>query len=371
VQRWVDGLLLIAIAALPFHLPLVHQSPNIGAGDVVAGVALLAYFSTSPLPRPILVRIGVLILALLPSVVVALDRRHAALQLAGLAYVMLLSGAAWSLAQRRRQHGLVALVAGAALACLGGVFITQSSPWMSWPRPIGSTESPAMLSMIALAGLFAVRALEADHGPSLGRWRLLALLFWATLAAARTRILFVAIIGVAVEAWPRRRALATTTIAVAGALFVASLLWRLVPLSSSPPYFDRSPSPYAVCHDAAWRAFAAHPLTGVGLRGFHAAWPRYVDERAYDEAFAPLGPRPWDPHATLQGYLAEAGLPALLLLGFLAVDVWRRRGSTVYFVALVLASCTLDLLTERTSWALVGLFSVGIGARACAARSDR
>jgi hypothetical protein len=367
VQRWVDLLLLLAIAALPFHRPLLHEAPHIGPGDLVAGVALLAYLVTTRLPRPVWIRVAVLVLTLAPSVWVALDRRHAVLQLAGLAYVLLMSGAAWSLAQRRQRDGLVALVVGAALACVCGIVLTERYPWMKWPRPVGPTESPAMLSMIALAGLFALRALDSRSW----RWRALAILFWVTLVAAQSRILLVALIGVAVEAWPRRRILASTVIAAALALLVVSLVWRVVPLSTSPPHIDTHPSPYAVCHDVGWRAFAAHPLTGVGLRGFHQAWSLYLDERTAAEAFSPLLPTPRDPHGTLQGYLAEAGLPALLLLGFLAVDVWRRRGFTGYFVALVLASCTLDLLTERTTWALLGLFSVGIAAKASAARSDR
>jgi hypothetical protein len=259
-----------------------------------------------------------------------------------------------SLATRRRRDGLVAIVAGAALACALGFVFWDRYMWMALPRPVGPTESPAMLSMIALAGLFALRTVDLGTG----RWRALQLLFWAILVAAQSRILLCAIVGVAVEAWPRRRALASMAIAGALALFVASLVWRVVPLSSTPPFIDTHPTPYRVCHDVGWRAFAAHPLAGVGLRGFHAAWPRYVDEPMARAAFAPMTPSARDAHGTLTGYLAEAGLPALLLLGSLAWDVWRRRSSTGYFVALVLASCTLDLLTERSTWALVGLLTI-------------
>jgi hypothetical protein len=280
-------------------------------------------------------------------------------QLAGLVYVLLLSGAAMSLAARRQRDGLVAIVAGAAVACALGFVVWERYLWMALPRPVGPTESPAMLSMIALAGLFALRALDG----SAGRWRALQLLFWAILVAAQSRILLCAIVGVAVEAWPRRRTLASIAIGGALVLFAASLVWRVVPLSSAPPFIDTHPSPYRICHDVGWRAFAAHPLAGVGLHGFHAAWPRYVDEPTARLAFAPMAPTARDPHGTLSGYLAEAGLPALLLLGYLAWDVWRRRGSTGYFVALVLASCTLDLLTERSSWALVGLLSIVEGGR--------
>ena len=352
-----DLLLLVALAALPLHRPLVHQAPHVSAADLLAGVALALYLLIERLPRAAWLRVGVLVLALAPSVALAADRRSAAVQLGGLVYVMLLSGAAMSLAARRQRDGLIAIVAGAALACVLGFVVWESYLWMALPRPLGLTESPAMLSMIALAGLFAVR--------TLGRWRALQLLFWAILVAAQSRILLCAIVGVAIVAWRRRRALASIAIAGALALFCASLVWRVVPLSSSPPFIDTHPSPYRVCHDVGWRAFAAHPLAGVGLRGFRDAWPRYVDEPTARAAFAPMSPMARDPHGTLTGYLAEAGLPALALLGFLAWDVWRRRVASReaigYFAALVLASFTLDLLTERSTWALVGLLSIVAG----------
>ena len=355
VKRAADLLVLVALAALPLHAPLVLDAPHVSVADLVAGTALALYLLMERLPRAAWLRVAVLVVTLAPSVAVAADRRRALLQLAGLVYVLVLSGVAWSLALRRRREGLVALAIGAAVACGLGFAIWERYPWMPLARPIGPTESPAMLSMIALAGLFAVRALGARGWP----WRALQALFWAILVAAQSRILLCAIIAVAVDAWPRRRALASVTIAAALALFAASLVWRVVPLASSPPFIDRSPSPYRVCHDVGWRAFLAHPLAGVGLHGFQAAWPDFVDEPTARAAFAPLAPSPRDPHATLGGYLAEAGLPALVLLGFLAWDVWRRRLSTGYFVALVLASCTLDLLTERSTWALLGLAAAG------------
>jgi hypothetical protein len=355
VSLWADRLLLLALALLPLHRPLLSEAPHVAAADLVAGAALGLYLLMRRLPRAAWVRLGVLVATLTPSVLVAVDGRRALAQLCGLVYVTLLGGAAMSLAERRQRDGLRAIVVGAAVACALGFVLWGRYVWMALPRPLGPTESPAMLSMIALGGLFALRALGSDAG----RWRALVLLFWVTLVAAQSRILLCAVVGVAIEAWPRRRILASLVMAAALALFVTSLVWRVVPLSATPPFIDTNPTPYRVCHDVGWRAFAAHPWAGVGLRGFAGAWPRYVDDAQAVAAFAPLLPEPRDPHGTLTGYLAEAGLPALLLLGYLAWDVWRRRGSTGYFVALVLASCTLDLLTERSTWALLGLMSAG------------
>src|SRR4051812_24939184 len=114
VKRWAELLLLVALAALPLHRPFVHQGPNVGAGDLLAGVALAAYLLIERLPRAAWVRLGVLLVTLAPSVAVAADRRRAVAQLVGLSYVMLLSGAAMSLAQHRRRDALRAFVLGAA-----------------------------------------------------------------------------------------------------------------------------------------------------------------------------------------------------------------------------------------------------------------
>jgi hypothetical protein len=381
-RRVADTLLLVALVALPLHRPLLHEGPNVGACDVVAGIGLAAYLLIWRLPRSAWLRLGLVAAALAPSLIVAADRRRAVAMLAGVLYVQLLHLCARSLGERRRRDGLAAIVGGAVLACALGFAFWQTYPWMPTPRPVGVTESPSMLSMIALAGLFALGALAPSR-----RWAWpLGALFWATLLAAQSRVLVAAIVGVAVVVWSCRgreasttddrrggpivdrrrrwtRPLAAATAAVSLLLLVGSLYWRYVPLSSSPPFVDLRPSPYRVCHDTAWRAFAAHPLAGVGLGGFHAAWPRYVDRARATVAFDPLPPAPRDPHGTLSGWAAEAGLPGLALVVLLAVDLWRRRlrlpEAAGYFVAVVVASFTLDALTERTTWALFGLLSAG------------
>ena len=223
LRRAADLLLLVALALLPLHRPLVHDAPHISGADLLAGVALALYLSVERLPRAAWLRAAVLALTLLPSVLVAADQRHAAVQLAGLVYVMLLSGAAMSLAARRPRAGLAAIVAGATVACLLGLCFWDRYPWMALPRPIGLEESPSMLSMVALGGLFALRVADRSLERIPGRSRILQLLFWTVLVVAQSRILLCAVVGVAVEAWPRRRALASVVIAGALVLFAASL----------------------------------------------------------------------------------------------------------------------------------------------------
>jgi hypothetical protein len=158
----------------------------------------------------------------------------------------------------------------------------------------------------------------------------------------------------------------------------ASITWRLVPVTAQWPFIDLHPSPYRVCHEIAWKTFVEHPLAGVGLENFAAAWPRYYEPARHDPAFAGMslgsgrsegaGPSwrelPLDPHGTPQGYLAEAGVPAGLMLLGLGLLLWRVKEtelpeSAAYLAALALAALSLDVLTERSTWALLGLLGRG------------
>ena len=98
-------------------------------------------------------------------------------------------------------------------------------------------------------------------------------------------------------------------------VLLLSLWFRVVPLRPTSPFIDTGIGPYRVCHDIAWSMFRAHPLTGVGLENFHRAWPDHYDPARHDAAYRGgaevLRGRPLDPHGTVQGYLAEAGLPGL------------------------------------------------------------
>ena len=115
-------------------------------------------------------------------------------------------------------------------------------------------------------------------------------------------------------------------------MLVLSLWFRLLPLRPAPPFIDTDVSLYRVIHEIAWSMFRAHPLAGVGLENFHRAWPVHYDPTRHDAAFGRglevyLG-RPWDPHGTVQGYLAEGGLPglaAVLVVAALRVAAAGRR----------------------------------------------
>jgi O-antigen ligase len=137
----------------------------------------------------------------------------------------------------------------------------------------------------------------------------------------------------------------------------------VVPPRPVLPFIDTGIGPYRVCHDIAWSMFRAHPLTGVGLENFHREWARHYDPAHHDGAFRGgaehLRGIPLDPHGTVQGYLAEAGLPGLVIVLLIAALLWRRRDRSPEVLGLLVAvGCALfftDMLTERSTFATLGL----------------
>jgi hypothetical protein len=395
------------LAVLPLHRPALLAAWGCPGGlpEILFPAAVLALLWSLDRPfRPLIHQAwlwlhGALLLAgLLPSVLLAPGdaRGRAALQLGVLLYIAALhSGARVLVLLGGRDAGLRALVTGAAVACVLGLAgwalalagkdplgLAAYYPWMTegGPRPLGPTESPAMLGTIALGGATATLVLGRRAGrmpsfilPLLG-------LFGLTLLLTRSRLVLAALLGLGVLGLAGRRpilrALAGMAVLMALAGTAASLTWRVVPLTTRWPFIDLHPSPYRVCHEIALKTFLEHPLAGVGLENFASAWPRHYDPARHDPAFAgmgaatPLGADPsWrelplDPHGTPQGYLAEAGWPAGLMLLGLGLLLWRARAtelpeSTAYLAALALAALSLDLLTERSTWALLGLLGRG------------
>lgn len=409
-------LFLGCLAVLPLHRPaLLAAWAGGGSGGLpevlfpAAALALL-WALDRPLrlrcplrpPRPLTHLIwlhGALLLAgLLPSVLLAPEgtRDRAALQLGVLLYIAALhNGARVLVLLGGRDAGLRALITGAAVACALGLVgwslalagkdpwgLAAYYPWMAaaGPRPLGPTESPAMLGTIALGGATATLVLGRRAGGARPFIFPLVGLFGLTLLLTQSRLILAALLGLGVLGLAGRRpilrALASVAVLVALVGTAASLTWRLVPLTSHWPIIDLHPSPYRVCHEIALKTFVEHPLAGVGLENFASAWPRHYEPVRHDPAFAGLGTGkpggengswrelPLDPHGTPQGYLAEAGWPAGLMLLGLGFLLWRARHtelpeSTAYLAALALAALSLDLLTERSTWALLGLLGRG------------
>ena len=386
------GLALIAL--LPFHRPPLTSvlGPSLALPDAFflpAAIALLLSGSLRSL-RTSLALGGALVVGFLPSLVDAVSPRSAAAQLLVLLYVVPGLYTVGALLARRgaRDAALKALLAGALAACLLGLIgallavtgneslgLARVYPLMPVARPVGPTESPNMLALIAACSGFAALDLWRRDALARGTFIGVLLVLGVTLLAAQSRMAVAAAAGAGVlwalrSARPSGRVLGLGLTASAVAVIVASVAWRVVPLQSEWPFIDAGPSMYWVCHDVAWRTFLSDPLTGVGLECFQDTWPQFYDPARHDAAFAGgaesyLG-LPRDPHGTLQGYLAEAGLPALAVLLGLGWCVWRGRlrdcpEVPAVLVFLLVASITTDVLTKRSLWVLLGLLSATPG----------
>ncbi|MGH8042855.1 MAG: O-antigen ligase family protein [Rudaea sp.] len=122
---------------------------------------------------------------------------------------------------------------------------------------------------------------------------------------------------------------------------------------------------------------AAHPITGVGVRGFRYAYPRYAQP---GDAFvdAQTGEGAYHAHQIVLEVLSETGIAGLVLWlfgAFWAVRAWWRASSSVrdraLAPALALAAMTFPLNTHLAFysawwgllfWWLIALYCAGLGA---------
>jgi O-Antigen ligase len=114
----------------------------------------------------------------------------------------------------------------------------------------------------------------------------------------------------------------------------------------------------------ALETFAEHPWTGVGLDRFHE-----LTEQAFVDRRLPSIYRAIDPHSSLLGRLAEAGVfggLTLVALWVAAVSVgrslsrsgslpWLAQAATASLIGLIVASINVDIMNFRAFWALLGL----------------
>jgi hypothetical protein len=381
------GLCCLFLASLPFHRPPVTRrfGPALAIPEVlfvlVALAAVLGWRRLRPVQTTGLQLAGVYVVLFGVTVPFAVDPKRAFAHLAVLVYVALIYQTALLMhSYDRGRAALKSLLAGSVVACVLGLagFIAHpfgldrfgwaaTFPWMPVARPVGPTETPAMLGMIALVGVTAAVTLwrDGDLGriPAMGS----AGLFGVALLVGQSRVLLTALIGLSVGLLTTRpsrsgRIAGAALLFTSAALLVGSLCWRVIPISDRWPYLDTTRSPYRVCHEIAARMWLDHPVHGVGLENFHLKWPLYYDSARDDIAFGRSFERvPMDPHNTLLGYLAEAGLPGLLAMVLAGYLVWRRRGPSplvAAFVAATLAATLFtDVFTERSTWACLGLLA--------------
>ena len=382
-RRVARAVVLTFLFALSFHCPPVFDAfgPAAGLPEFLFPCAAIALLVLGlRVDRAALAPALVIAAGFAPSVVFAVDRRRAVAQLCVLLYVAGIYALARTIARNGyRSAALLALACGAAanvaiglaaesleLLSLPSFDLVVRTPWTVGPRPIGMTESANMLALVAFSGMFATLALKRLGDIESRRAGALLTVLVAGMLACQSRIVLGACLAVAVLKGRRRTPLWLAAGVVSVIAMLISIRAQVVPIHGRFPFLNFSLGPYGAMHEIALRAFLHHPLTGVGLENFLAAWPRYYDPARYDHVFtgeyATMLGSAFEPHGTLVGYLAEAGLLALPVLGALGWFVWRGRArdlpeSGAYAIGLVLASFSVDLLTERNTWALIGLLS--------------
>jgi hypothetical protein len=132
-----------------------------------------------------------------------------------------------------------------------------------------------------------------------------------------------------------------------------------------PITIDYSIMSYLRTKQLALEAFAARPLTGIGLDRFHD-----ITRAAYRDGRLTHGYREIDPHSALLGRLAETGIVGGLTLVVLWTtvfviarplvqwgghDPWLARAALAGFAGLLLVGVNVDIMNFRFLWAGIGV----------------
>jgi len=115
----------------------------------------------------------------------------------------------------------------------------------------------------------------------------------------------------------------------------------------------------------AWAAFASRPLTGIGLDRFHA-----ITEAAFQQGRLTEAYRLIDPHSTLIGRLAEAGLigGVTLVMFWIAIGMetrrlvaqphqhaWMATAAAAALLGTLVITINADVMNFRFAWVVLGL----------------
>ena len=117
--------------------------------------------------------------------------------------------------------------------------------------------------------------------------------------------------------------------------------------------------------EVAWDAFTSRPLTGIGLDRFHV-----ITEAAFQEGRLTEPYRAIDPHSTLPGRLAEAGLigAATLIIFWIVIALetrrllaqdhrhaWMATAAVAALLGTLINTMNADVMNFRFGWVVLGL----------------
>jgi O-antigen ligase len=115
--------------------------------------------------------------------------------------------------------------------------------------------------------------------------------------------------------------------------------------------------------EVAWDTFTSRPLTGIGLDRFHAATEAAFQQGRLTEPYRAI-----DPHSTLLGRLAEAGLVGgVTLIGlWIAIAIecrrllahrhsWMATAAAAALLGTLVNTMNADVMNFRFAWVALGL----------------
>ena len=407
MHRW---LLLLFLATIAIDWP---QLPfNARATDVLFIVTAIAILTKARWSRPAFTALDLAVAGYLAGSVIAVlfspDPRAGAIELVRHAYLIAIYiviavavrlGLAPTVATGVALSGAVLAVIGVAaiaVQAMFGVGTDRIGPVMTLPylgptlRLNALTASPAMFAcVLAVAVPFVV------WHPAISASRARSWLAGFVMAAATAVTFSHSVAGVAVSAvaaaWQRLRtrpalgmaAAVAAAVIVLGLNFAATVSIRSIGDSSLR---DDTVYQYAVdggrariagvevayqtmsyfrIKQVAWDAFTSRPLTGIGLERFHA-----VTEAAFRDGRLTAPYRSIDPHSTLMGRLAEAGLIGgiTLILFWIVIaretrrllaqehsHAWIATAAAAALLGTLVNTMNADVMNFRFAWVVLGL----------------
>ncbi len=279
------------------------------------------------------------VLSAFDSIVATKSWSEVALDLRFIVFLLYLAGSDWRAADAQRLMSGIALVTG--FWCLDALLQAATG------YGLGGAMAQDRLSGIFGAGNLKLGGVMALLAPFLlleaWRWRgpialllaLLALLVVVLLAGARAAWVGLAL-GSMLVGWQvfgaRRAARALAALVpllamlaavgyVDSSRFAQRMDRTIAALSGDRAGLDHALTGRLQIWEAAWRMGAAHPLNGVGVRGFRYAYPEFANA---DDAFLANGEQVMHAHQIVLELWSETG--ALGLGVWLLAVAWAWRG---------------------------------------------
>lgn len=410
--RWLLLAFLVTIAIDWPQLPFGAR-----ATDLAFGAAALAILARVRSFRPSFIALDFAVALYVAGSVIAVlaspEPRAGAIDLVRQLYVVAIyvviaiavrQGLATTIATGLAASGAVLAALGlvaVALYYLAGIRVTAISPVMTLPylgetlRLRALTTSEAMLAcLFAVSAPFLLLHPAVSSSPARSWMGGFAVALSAALTFSHS------IAGLAVSTvtalWNRVRSTAVRSVAIAAAAgvvlafnFAATISVRSI---GDAGMRDTSIYHYAVdagrtriagvaieyqtmsywrLKDVAWEAFTSRPLTGIGLDRFHVATEAAFQQGRLTEPYRAI-----DPHSTLLGRLAEAGLIGGVTLIALwiaiaiecrrllarrpsrdpsAVEGWIATAAAAALLGTLVNTMNADVMNFRFAWVALGL----------------